>query len=221
MERNALLTGKLSGTTVAILHRFDLDRTAASHPDEAVRQLHQKAVATGGRDLLFALAELSYVAGEHIRHAVKPWDPREFAGLLLGIRGVCLVGLGGCRDPKPDAFDRRFRLACDFYNYSLGLALVTDRRDTNAAVRTAGGPRRLPVGSIDLNLEHERSDLQLDGFEQILLADRYRVTRPERQTYSRHRYPPDLCPAIGPGNQGPPESAGPGVAPCSLLPCGT
>ena len=64
VEANALRTGKPSAATVAILHRYDLDRLAARQPDEAVRQLHQKALATGERDLLFALAELSYVAGD-------------------------------------------------------------------------------------------------------------------------------------------------------------
>ena len=46
---NALRTGKPSAPTVAILHRYDLDRLAARQPDEAVRQLHQKALDTGER----------------------------------------------------------------------------------------------------------------------------------------------------------------------------
>ena len=84
VQANALRTGKPSGETVSILHRYGLDRLAARQPDEAVRQLHQKAVATGERDLLFALAELSYVAGEHIRRSVKPWDPRDARDYYLG-----------------------------------------------------------------------------------------------------------------------------------------
>jgi hypothetical protein len=56
---NALRTGKPSAETVATLHRYDLDRLAARQPDEAVRQLHHKALAAGDRDLLFALAEMS------------------------------------------------------------------------------------------------------------------------------------------------------------------
>ena len=72
VEAGALRTGKPSAYTVAILHRFDLDSLAASQPDVAVRKLHQMALATGERNLLFALAELSYVAGDRLRHVVKP-----------------------------------------------------------------------------------------------------------------------------------------------------
>src|SRR5215813_5606961 len=75
VDANALRTSKPSASTVAILHQYDLDRLAERQPDEAVRRLHQKALATGERDLLFALAELSYAAGEHIRRSVQPWDP--------------------------------------------------------------------------------------------------------------------------------------------------
>ena len=91
VEANALRTGKPSANTVAILHRYDLDRLAAEQPDEAVRQLHQKALATGERDLLFALSEMSYVAGDHIRRSVKPWDPRDAARLLSWFGGLCLA----------------------------------------------------------------------------------------------------------------------------------
>src|SRR4051812_16942418 len=64
---NALRTGKPSAETIAILHRYDLDRVAATQPDEAVRRLHEKAVATGSRDLLFALSEMSFVTGRQIQ----------------------------------------------------------------------------------------------------------------------------------------------------------
>ena len=84
VDASALRTGKPSAKTDELLHRYSLDLLAARQPDEAVRQLHQKALATGERDLLFALAEMSYVAGEHIRRSVKPWDPREARDYYLG-----------------------------------------------------------------------------------------------------------------------------------------
>ena len=64
VDANALRTGKSSAATASLLHRYELGPLAARHPDQAVRLLHQKALDTGERDLLFALAELSYVAGE-------------------------------------------------------------------------------------------------------------------------------------------------------------
>lgn len=175
VEGSALRTGKPSADTVSILHRYDLDLLAADRPDVAVRQLHERAVAAGERDLLFALSELSFAAGEHIRRSVKPWDPRDARDYYLGSAVYAWLYLfGEGQDALPSPFDRRFREACDFYNYSLGLAL-TGRRSTNAVVQLESGRRRLPVGEIELRLEQEKAASPFAECEQILLADQFRV----------------------------------------------
>ena len=175
MEANALRAGQPSAETVSILHRYDLDAVAARNPDEAVRRLHEKAVATGGRDLLFALAEMSYVAGDHIRRSLKPWDPRDARDYYLGSALYAWLFLfGEGNEPPPGAFDRRFRGACDLYNYGLGLAL-TGRRSTNAAVHLQSGDRRLPVGGIHLRLADGEVMSGLGDYEEVLLADQFRV----------------------------------------------
>ena len=175
VDASALRTGKPSAETVSILHRFDLDRLAASAPDQAVRQLHEQALAAGERDVLFALAEMSYVAGEDIRRSVKPWDPRDARDYYLGSAVYAWLFLfGEGKDEPPGVFDRRSREACDFYNYSLGLALA-ERRSTNAAVRLDSGRRRLPVGEIELQLSPARFPSRLQEFDQILLADKFRA----------------------------------------------
>lgn len=175
VQANALRNGGPGADTALILHRYELDRLAARHPDEAVRQLHAKALATGERDLLFALAELSYAAADHIRRHVKPWDPRDARDYYLGSAVYAwnfLFGEG--KDARPDPFDRRFREACDFYNYSLGLAL-TGRRSTNGAVQLESARRRLPVGEIELRLGQGEMASQLNQCRQVLLADQFRV----------------------------------------------
>ena len=91
------------------------------------------------------LTELSYVAGEDIRLSVKPWDPRDARDYYLGSAVYAWLYLfGEGIDAQPGAFDRRYREACDFYNYGLGLALLEERRSTNATVHLESGPRRLP-----------------------------------------------------------------------------
>ena len=175
VEANSLRGGGLSADTISILHRYDLDRLAAREPDEAVRQLHQKAVATGERNLLFALAGLSYQAGDDIRRSVKPWDPRDARDYYLASAVYAWLFLfGEGKDPLPVAYDRRFREACDYYNYGLGLAL-TGRRSTNAVVFLTGGLRHLPVGEIDLHLKETPLASPTNDFEQILLTDQFRV----------------------------------------------
>jgi pimeloyl-ACP methyl ester carboxylesterase len=175
VEANALRTGKPGATTVAILHRYDLDRLTASQPEEAVRQLHQKARATNDRDLLFALAEMSYVAANHIRHSVKPWDPRQAPDYYLGAAVYAYLFLFGEGEAaRPSFLDRRLRTACDLYNYSLGLAL-TDSKDTNGIVRLQNGRRRLPVGELELKLNLTNFPASLEEFDRFLLTDQFRV----------------------------------------------
>jgi pimeloyl-ACP methyl ester carboxylesterase len=175
VQANALRTGGLSASTAAILHRYDLDRLPVHHPDLAVCRLHEQAVATGERDLLFALAELSYAAGDRVRRSVKPWDPRDARDYYLGSAVYAWLFLfGEGKEAPPGAFDRRFREACDFYNYSLGLAL-TGRRSTNAVVQLESSRRRLPVGEIELRLGQNKLASQFTLCEPILLADQFRV----------------------------------------------
>lgn len=193
VESNALRSGRPSAQTVSILHRFDLDELAARQPEEAVRQLHAKALTTGERSILFALAEMSYVAADRIRRSVKPWDSRDARDFYLGSAVYAWLFLfGESEQAPPTAFDRRFREACDFYNYGLGLAL-TERRGTNAAVRLESGRRRLPVGEIELQLDRSRLASGLEEFEQILLADQFRV----RGLSVRNREPGVGAPLIG------------------------
>jgi pimeloyl-ACP methyl ester carboxylesterase len=132
-------------------------------------------LANGERGLLFALAELSYAAGEHIRRSVKPWDARNARDYYLGSAVYAWLFLfGEGKEAASDSFDRRFRDACDFYNYSLGLAL-TDKQNTNSLVRLEAGRRRLPVGEIELQLDATHFPTPLSEFDYIVLADQYRV----------------------------------------------
>jgi hypothetical protein len=97
-----------------------------------VRKLHEKAPATGERDLLFARAELSHVAGDRIGRSLKRWDTRDARDYYLGSAMYAWFYLfGESKDPAPGAVDRRFREACDLYNYGLGLALAAEKKGTN------------------------------------------------------------------------------------------
>ena len=175
VDANALRTRKPSAETVSLLHRYDLGPLAARHPDQAVRQLHQKALATGDRDMLFALSELSYVAGDQIRRSLKPWDQRDARDYYLGSAIYAWLFLfGEGKGPAPSAFDRRFREACDFYNYSLGLAL-TGPKCTNDTVQLVSGRRALPVGEIELSISQTGLGSRLGEFHEILIADQFRV----------------------------------------------
>lgn len=175
VEAGILRDDQLSAETVSILHRFNLDKPGTREPDKALAPLHQQALATGDRGLLLALAELSYAAAEKVRRSVKPWEPRDPRDYYLGSAVYAWLFLfGDITNSPPSSFDRRFRIACDLYNYSLGLAL-TLRPNTNAVVRLESGLRRLPVGEIELQLDLSKFPSGLQKSDHLLLADQFRV----------------------------------------------
>ena len=175
VERNILSSDTPSSYTAAILHRYDLTGLAADQPEKAVQELYYRALATDERDLLFALAETSYMAGEEIRQSLKPWDERDARDYYLGAAVYAYLYLfGESKDSPPSPFDGRFRTACDLYNYGLGWAL-SDRRSTNAVVYLESAKRKLPVGEIQWTFNHDEFPWPLSQVGRFLVADQFRV----------------------------------------------
>lgn len=174
-HQNAVSQARPSRETMAVLHRFDQVERFAKSPDATLDLIQQKAVASRERGLLFALSELNYLAGERLRHSVKPWETRDARDYYLASAVYAWLFLfGDAADPPPGAFDQRFRTACDFYNYSLGWAL-TERRGTNAVAVLAGGARRLPAGRLDLELIQADFPGSPADFERFVIADQFLV----------------------------------------------
>jgi pimeloyl-ACP methyl ester carboxylesterase len=132
-------------------------------------------VETRERGLLFALSELSYLEGEHLRHSVKAWEPRDCRDYYLSSAIYAWLFLfADSADEKPSAFDQRFRDACDLYNYALGWAL-TSKQNTNLTAILTNGLRTLPCGSLDLRFVARRFPFDLSLFDQFVVADHYLV----------------------------------------------
>ena len=171
---NAVSHNRPSRETRAILFRFDQLQQFENSPDETLRLLHQKAVQSGNRDLLFALSELNYLAGEQLRQSLRTWDPRDARDYYLASAVYAWFFLFG--DPpgtQPTSFDQRFRTACDLYNYSLGWAL-TERRSTNAVAILASGMRRLPFGQqLDIGFSQPAFPWPLTDFKEFLIAGQF------------------------------------------------
>src|SRR5271166_3515162 len=71
------LAGEVSSQSRLILHRFDLDKQFANEPAEALKALHERACRDDRRDLVFALAELSYLDAFRLEHSPKAWEPQQ------------------------------------------------------------------------------------------------------------------------------------------------
>jgi pimeloyl-ACP methyl ester carboxylesterase len=174
---NALNSGEYSGETRLVLHRFDFEQQFQDEPAKTLQELHQKACADERRDLLFALAELCYLHGEHLRRDrdLKPWIPKPAEDYFLcSAIYACLYLFGPGKEPPPSPFDSEFHPACSLYNRALarGFGLLND---TNGMVVLASGTRALPPGSIKISLGESTFPWKLEEFDHFLAADQFVV----------------------------------------------
>jgi pimeloyl-ACP methyl ester carboxylesterase len=161
--------------TRSVLTRFDQEKQFTKSPDATLLLIHQKAVESGERDLLFALSELNYLAGERLRRSAKPREPRDARDYYLASAVYAWFFLfGDTPAPSPSAFDQRFRTACDLYNFGLGWAL-TGRGSTNVVAFLAGGTRKLPVGQIDITFSQPGFPWPLEDVQGFVVSDQLLV----------------------------------------------
>ena len=172
---NELVNGRVSENTQVVLHRFDQEKPFTETPDATLRLLQQKAVESGDRDILYALSELNYVEGERLRRSVKPWEPRDARDYYLAAAVYAWFFIFNHNtNQTPEAYDDRFRAACNFYNSGLSWAL-TGRRATNAMAILQSGPRRLPVGKLEVKVSQPGFTEPLNQFSKFLVADQFLV----------------------------------------------
>ena len=170
---NPINEGVPSAATRVVLQRHDLIRTASEDPVGTIRFLNETAKVDERRDLLFALAELSYLHGERLKGSNFSKDavhaPDYF---LLTAVYAYLYLLGDGREPPPSAWDVRFREACDLYNRALGKGFPVDE---GGSLRIGDRVRRLPVGDLTITPNVETLNWKVDQFVSFLPADDYEV----------------------------------------------
>jgi len=188
INANALSVEEISEDTKIVLNRFTLTEQFRKDPAAVIAQLHKKAFSDERRDLYYALSELSFYYGEKLEQRPlqqdttgHPWmniggqmkltgDPRDY--FLMSALYAYHYLLGPARENPPDAYDRRFRVACDLYNWSLGKAFATDRKGGLAFREET---RRLPVAQIAITIRKDSLPWPLTEFKAFLPADSYRV----------------------------------------------
>jgi pimeloyl-ACP methyl ester carboxylesterase len=171
----SVLEGKISGESRSILNRYDLLKKFNQDPAVVLRDLHARACTDERRDLLFALAELSYLYAERLDRSQKAWEPKYARDYFLSSAVYAyLYLLGPGQQPPPGSFDLRFRDACDVYNAGLAKGLGGLER-TNAMVVLENGPRNLPPGRVDVSLNTDPYPFKLDRIDYFLSADQFLV----------------------------------------------
>jgi pimeloyl-ACP methyl ester carboxylesterase len=196
-SNTSAMEGHLSNESLLVLHRFDLDKQFASHPADTLKFLHEKAFQDNRRDVVFALAELSYLHAYRLEHSVKASEPKQARDYYLSaVIYSYLYLFGAGSQPPPTRFDDRFRIACDVYNAGLAKGLGGPAR-TNAVVVLEDGPRELPAGHVEVRLDTNAFPFALNRFEKFLSADQFLV----RGLSVRDRQSGLGAPLIGVGKQ--------------------
>lgn len=173
LGRSAVTTGDTSWPTRNVLFEQGLFEEFNAHPEEVIAELHQTMVKENGNpDILFALAELSFLHGKDARKPEYDLAAAVYAYAFLFPEGV---------GRAPGRFDPRLRTAADLYNWSLTSSFESE---DGSEIALRGGTFTLPFGSIEVAFDQDAlrtrdrelyrltptSDLELEGF-----AMRYRM----------------------------------------------
>ncbi|HSE04812.1 MAG TPA: hypothetical protein VLK35_11725 [Methylomirabilota bacterium] len=139
LARAATTTGEPSWSTRNVLLEQGLLAAFGERPDAVIAQMHQAMVAAGGDpDLLFALAELSFLHGQTTSEPDHRLAAAVYAYAFLFPEGA---------GPSPGRFDPRLRIAADLYNWSLTKAFASP---DGTEVLPRGGAFTLPFGSMEV-----------------------------------------------------------------------
>lgn len=172
LARSATTTGEPSWQTRNVLLEQGLIEEFEERPEEVLADLHKTMVTTGGDpDLLFALAELSFLHGQTAAKAAYRMAAAIYAYAFLFPEG---------KGSAPGRFDPRLRIAADLYNWALMAAFASE---DGSEVVPRGGTFELPFGKIEVAFDPaslRAGDRELHHFipiadlEMYGLAMRYR-----------------------------------------------
>jgi pimeloyl-ACP methyl ester carboxylesterase len=170
---NPLNAGVLSDQAKSVLNRYDLLKKFEKDPAPTIAILHEKALHDERNDILYALAEGSYLYGSQLAHSVQVKElelaPDYF--MLSALYSWYFVRAERTSQ-QLNIFDHRVRAAIDMYNFGLWQAFETGETE-GLVLKTA--ERKLPFGSISIALDTSQFPWKMDEFEKFLPADSYAV----------------------------------------------
>ena len=162
LNESALTGPRPSSSSLEVLHFFDLQERFDDEPEAALVELHRALCADPQRRFLHAIAELCYLRGKELKSRDHFLAAAVYAYLYL---------LGEEELPPANAYDRRFRWACDLYNRGLREAFLAP---TGRELVLEPGRRTLPTGILHLTLDP--AHMPFEGLNcSYLPADDYSV----------------------------------------------
>jgi pimeloyl-ACP methyl ester carboxylesterase len=141
LTESVLTSQNLSAPTLQLLNRADLAEKFKDHPTEVISTLHEGMLTASEPDVIFALAELSFL------HATRSDDRSYFlASAVYAYASIFPKNVKDALDP----FDPRLRTAVDLYNQ--GLAEGFTQKETGKVVLESG-TYRLPFGELVVDID--------------------------------------------------------------------
>jgi pimeloyl-ACP methyl ester carboxylesterase len=150
LTANAISAGRPSSFSARELMNRNLYQRFDEDPVGALAELHAGLAPQGDEDIIFALAELSFLHGQN--------SGKRSYYLAAAVYAYSFVFPGG-RGTPPRGIDPRFRWAADLYNQSLTQAA---KSEDGAYAIPMGGTFKLPFGEIAV--EYDERDLVWSGF---------------------------------------------------------
>lgn len=163
-DGDVLSTGTPSSFSIDVLRRSGLQTRFENDPTAVLERLHDLAVSGRDRDVVCALAELSYAAG------VDADDGRPF--FLSSACYAWIYLFDAPRGSRPDAFDPRVQLACEVYGRAVARAFLDDDGD---AFVSAGGSRLLVHGELDVDVDTSALPYDVKTFDAYLPSAEYEI----------------------------------------------
>jgi hypothetical protein len=174
LARSATTTGDPSWSTRNVLYENGLFGLFDDRPEDALAQMHKLMMATqGDPDILFALAELSYIYGRSAARREYSLAAAVYAWAFLFPEGTGVA---------PGRFDPRLRIAADLYNWALAAAFASA---DGLEVVPQGGTMMLPFGKMEVSFDPasmRAGDRELYNFIPIAELEIYGVAM-------RYRWP--------------------------------
>ena len=140
LTESVLTSQNLSAPTLQLLNRADLAEKFKSHPTEVISSLHESMLTASEPDVIFALAELSFL------HATRSGDRSYF--LASAVYAYASIFPKDAKDAL-DPFDPRLRTAVDLYNQGLAEGFAQKEK----GVVLAAGAYRLPFGELVVHID--------------------------------------------------------------------
>jgi hypothetical protein len=169
LARSAITTGEQSWLTRNVLFERGLIDAVGERPEAVLADLHREMAETGGDpDLLFALAELSFLHGQATGKAGHHLAAVVYAYAFLFPEGV---------GHTPGRFDPRVRTAADLYNWALTAGFASE---DGSEVVPRGGAFELPFGRLEVAFDpaaRRAGDRELHRFIPVAELNVYGLER--------------------------------------------